>query len=46
VTSSSTATLLAGAKWSATRHARMRRENLSITACKYGAQDPQFRFSI
>jgi len=31
--SSSTATLLTGANVSATRHARIRREKLSITAC-------------
>jgi hypothetical protein len=32
--SSSTATLLTGANVSATRHARIRREKLSITACR------------
>jgi hypothetical protein len=32
--SSSTATLLPGVKVSATRHARIRREKLSMTACR------------
>jgi hypothetical protein len=32
--SSSTATLLTGANVSATRHAKIRREKLSITACR------------
>ena len=34
IASSSTATLFAGANVSPTRHARIRREKLSITACR------------
>jgi hypothetical protein len=46
VASSSTATLLTGANVSATRHARIRREKWSITACRYARVPPSRRMTV